>query len=253
MALQIHDLRPRLDVRPNPRSRRRRVGAVTSLTLHYNGPPVPGAGTPERELRHIVGVDVPNHQQRLDADSLQYHLVVLSDGTIHQTRDFDLIAWHSRTAQGNEHSLAIHLPIGGVQRPTARQWDATVALCEELVAAHGLSGRDAVKGHLEWAATECPGPVLMPRLVGWRGAPAGDARDTGALFRVRRDVSAARIRTAPTRESPVALDGRARMWPGDVLDASEVVAGEPIGRERRWARRRDGLGYVHLSLLTRVR
>ena len=250
--LEIHDLRPRLKVNPGAKSRRKRVGNVTGATLHYNGPAVAGAGTPAREIRQLVDIDVPWQQKSLGADSLMYHFAVLSDGSIQQTRDLDLIAWHCRRRDGNEHSLAVHLPLGATQRPSARQWNATVALLEGIIAEYGLAGRSAVKGHLEWASTECPGPALMPRLREWRdGAQRG--ADSALLYRIRRDVSAARVRTSPTREAAIALDGRARMFPGDVLDADAVEIGESIGGERRWARRRDGLGYVHLSLLTPMR
>ena len=256
-SLGVQDLRPRLAVIDGRASRARRDGAVTSLTLHYNGPAVAGAGRPERELRQIVEIDVPNHQQRIGADSLMYHLVVLSDGSIYQTRAFDLIAWHCRNRVGNHHSLAIHLPVGGAQRATPRQWDATVALFDALIEDYGLEGPEIVKGHREWAETECPGPLLMSRLRAWRGgsAPAADVapRPTSGFFRVRRDVSAARVRTGPGRDFPIALDGKACMWPGDLLDADDVVAGEAIAGDPRWMHRRDGLGFVHASLLTVTR
>ena len=235
---------------PGRASRTKRDGAITSITLHYNGPAVAGAGKPARELRHIIELDVRDHQQRIGADSLMYHFVVLSDGAIYQTRDYDLIAWHCRDRIGNNHSLAVHLPIGGAQRPTRRQWDATAALFEALIEDYELDGRSAVKAHREWTDTECPGPVLIQRLQAWRG-DAG--RSSGGFFRVRRGVSAARVRTGPGRSFPVALDGKARMWPGDLLDADGVVNGEPIAGDRRWVHRRDGLGYVHGSLLTPAR
>jgi N-acetylmuramoyl-L-alanine amidase len=249
-SLGIRDLRPRLDVIAGRASRTKRDGPVTSITLHYNGPAVASAGKPARELRHIIEVDVPDHQQRIGADSLMYHLVVLSDGSIYQTRDYDLIAWHCRDRVGNNQSLAIHLPIGGAQRPTQRQWHATIALFEALVDDYALEGRSAVRGHREWTDTECPGPLLIELLRTWRG---GSSRSSGGFFRVRRDVSAARVRTGPGRSFPVALDGKARMWPGDLLDADVVVDGEAIAGDRRWVHRRDGLGYVHASLLTRPR
>jgi N-acetylmuramoyl-L-alanine amidase len=254
-SLDVRDLRPQLNIIPGVPSRAQRQGAVTSLTLHYNGPAVAGVGTPERELRQIVRIDVPNHQQRIGADSLMYHLVVLSDGSIHQTRDYELIAWHCRNREGNHHSLAIHLPVGGAQRPTARQWDATVALFEALIEDYDLEGPGIVKGHREWSETECPGPHLMERLRAWRGAssPPTDTAGDAGFYRVRRDVSAARVRTGPGREFPVALDGLARMWPGDLLEADGVVEGEPIAGDARWVHRRDGLGYVHASLVSPAR
>lgn len=252
--LRIRDLRPKLAVNANAKSRRKRKGRVTGATLHYNGPPVAGFGTPTRELRQLVEVDVPWQQKSLGADSLMYHFAVLSDGRIYQTRDLELIAWHCRNGEGNNHHLAVHLPLGGLQRPTAAQWDATLELFEAIIDEYALDGRGVVRGHLEWASTECPGPVLMQRLRQWRSGTASDGTtDTGALFRIRRDISAAKVRVAPTRDASVALDGRARMYPGDLLDADRVEMGETIGDERRWAHRRDGLGYVHMSLLTRVR
>jgi hypothetical protein len=59
--------------------------------------------------------------------------------------------------------------------------------------------------------------------------------------------------SAAVEAFPVALDGNARMWPGDLLDADSVVDGEPIAGDRRWVHRRDGLGYVHASLLIPAR
>ena len=250
-SLPIRDLRPKLNVKPGAKSRRKRTGNVIGATLHYNGPPVSGFGTPTRELRQLVQIDVPWQQRQLGADSLMYHFAVLSDGAIYQTRDLDLIAWHCRDSTGNNGSLAVHLPLGGMQRPTTRQWDATLALFHAIMEEYGLRQRTAVKAHLEWAATECPGPVLMQRLREWREAPTEPS--TAAFFRIRRDVSAARVRTKPTRTAAIALDGRARMFPGDVVDADRIVEGEAIGGEKRWAHRRDGLGYVHLSLLSPMR
>lgn len=250
-SLPIRDLRSKLNVKPGAKSRRKRKGAVIGATLHYNGPPVSGFGTPSRELRQLIHIDVPWQQRQLGADSLMYHFAVLSDGAIYQTRDLDLIAWHCRDSIGNNGSLAVHLPLGGMQRPTRQQWDATLSLFHAIMEEYGLRERTTVKAHLEWAATECPGPVLTQRLREWRESPSEPS--TAAIFRIKRSVSAARVRTQPTRSAPIALDGRARMYPGDVLVADRIVEGEAIDGEHRWAHRQDGLGYVHLSLLSAMR
>jgi hypothetical protein len=244
-ALGVNDLRPRLSVKPS-NSRRARRRPVTSLTLHYNGPRVSGFGNVDRELRQIVDINVPSQQQRLGADSLMYHLCVLSDGSIHQTRDYELQAWHCRNSVGNDQSLAIHLPLGGTQDATSAQWQATVNLFDALIRDFSLSGPDAVKGHLEWAASECPGPFLMTRLRRYRRGEADTGARTGeGMYRIRPDVSAALVREAPTRQSEI----RGRMWPGDRLDAEAVVQGESIDGEDRWLQRRDRWGYVHRSLV----
>lgn len=246
--LGIIDSRPRLHVIAErvPRPRR---GPPTTTTLHYNGPRVSCAGNPAAELRRVATIDVVDHQQRLNADSLQYHLVVLSNGSIHQTRDLDLPASHCGVAEGNQRSLAIHLPIGGTQDATAPQWTATTRLLDALAAAYAMpGGRRAHRLHSEWKTTLCPGPNLSRRLTAWRA----EAATAGGLSRIRPDVAAANVREGPGVSFPVALQGRAVMWPGDTLDWDVIVEGEAVGGDARWLHRRDGLGFVHISVTVRV-
>lgn len=169
--LRINDLRPRLNVKDNPagypKSRRNRVGPIDSATVHYNGPAVGVFGNAVAELNHIVNIDVPNHQSRIGADSLMYHFCVLSDGSIWQTRDINFIAWHCAHPYGNEHSIAIHLPIGDAQKPTAAQLVSLSALLDALGEDYGFA-RAAVRGHQEWHASQCPGVPLMTWLRDWR-------------------------------------------------------------------------------------
>lgn len=242
--LGIRDVRAQLPTirerRPNPRT-----GAVRSATLHYNGPAVSAFGNPAAELRHIVTVDAPNHQQRLQADSLQYHYCVLSDGQILLARDPKLPAWHCGVTEGNQTSLAVHLPLGGLQDATPAQWAATTRLFEALITEHRLAGRQVVRGHREWKSTACPGPHLTRRLDAWRS----QLPPAGGLYRIRADVAAANVRQGPGTAFPVALGGKAVMWPGDVLDADAVTQGEAVGGDTRWLHRRDGLGFVHHSLV----
>jgi hypothetical protein len=126
-SLGITDVRDRLSVVASSPAgcRRARNAPVASATLHYNGPPVGVFGRPQAELYHVIAIDTPNHQARIGADSLQYHLVVLSDGSIYQTRDLTYQAWHCANQQGNETSLAVHLPLGGLQDATDAQWRST--------------------------------------------------------------------------------------------------------------------------------
>lgn len=184
--LGVRDLRPRLRVVASP-LRRGRVGPVTSATLHYNGPPLSVAGNAAAELDFVVQVDVTEHQRRIGMDSLAYAFVVPSDGTIWQTRALELYAAHCGNAEGNEHSIGVHLPIGTGQQPTPAQWEATTRLFDALRADYGF-GRDKVVAHCEWprgswapavvsssyrlqpGQSACPGPVLHRLLVQHRAA-----------------------------------------------------------------------------------
>lgn len=246
-ALSIFDIRSKLAVRPSnpPGCRRVRNGYLTGATLHYNGPPMSVAGNPAAEERFIITTDVREHQNRIGADSLQYHFCILSDGKILYTRDWMYQAWHCGNKEGNEHHLAIHLPIGGAQEPTIVQWESTVRLFEAILKDFKLGSRSAIKGHKEWSSTLCPGEPLMARLKAWR---TGETFQ-GGIFHIRHDVDAANVREGPATTFPVALGGKAIMWPGDTLDADAIIQGQTIGKDSRWLHRRDGLGFVHMSLV----
>jgi len=245
--LGLIDIRDKLSVREStPKGcRAPRKGAVTSGTLHYNGPPVKAFGNPLGELHQVIAIDTSNHQSRIGADSLQYHIVITSDGSRYLTRDLDYHAWHCRNADGNEHSLAIHLPLGGAQDATPVQWESTCAVFEAILIGYRLGSRSCIKGHREWAATECPGDPLFARLTAWR---RGEERQ-GGFYRVMDDIPAALIRTGPGRSFPVALDGKAKLYSGDTVDADAITQGEAVGGDARWAHLRTGLGFVSLTLL----
>lgn len=172
--LRINDLRPRLSVKPNPAgypvSRRARVGAIDSATIHYNGPAVSFRADVNRVLNFICTTDVQNHQSRIGMDSLAYHFVVLDDGEIWQTRNIEFIAWHCAHPYGNEHSIAIHLPIGDDQMASPAQLVSLALLLDALGEDYGFA-RSAVRGHQEWHATACPGVPMMNWLRSWRQQP----------------------------------------------------------------------------------
>jgi hypothetical protein len=250
--LGMQDLRARLMVdHTNKHSRRKRQGSVKSVTLHYNGPRVAGFGNVNSELKQVIEIDTPYHIRNIPSDSLAYHIVVLSDGQIYQTRDFDLQVYHCGNTESNESSIAVHLPLGGEQNATEVQWAATVRVFEALVEDYKLGGRYSVKGHREWTgvSTICPGPLLMARLNNWRNA----APVQGGLYRIKADIAGANVRQGPGRNFPVAWNGAAVMLPGEYLDADVLVDGECLDNECKWAHRRDHVGFVHMSLLEAVR
>lgn len=230
----------------------RRPGAPTSWTLHYAGAesPVPTAIQNDRQrlIAFIRDIYVPNHVKRIGADGLQYHFVVTAAGEILQCRDLNAELWHCANADGNLWSVAVHLPMGGTQQPTAIQWARAGALFDAGISEFRMAGRTVVRGHSEWPKfqkingrllqitnSECPGVVLMPRLRTWR---------TQANTRYR-CITPATVRQGPGRAFPIA----ATLAQGTIFEGDKVLSGVPVAGDARWVHRLDELGFVHMSAL----
>ncbi len=148
--------------------------STTSLTWHYNGPPV----APDRQygaglIRQLAGDAAwqmrPGWGGTVDgAPHLMYHLVVASDGRVYQTADMAEILWHCAHQDGNSSGLALHFPIGEGQQSTQAQMISAIRVSEALRARYGIP-LNRVLGHLEWKhATLCPGQPLMAHLIDYR-------------------------------------------------------------------------------------
>lgn len=165
------------------------------ITLHYSGVSYPPASTRSGEIQRILAEATYqlNHNygeaggQPFYPDGLLYDLVILSDGTIVNTRSPRVQLWHAGNTTANQTSWAVHLMLGPAQDATPPQWAATIKVFEALCADLSI-GRSAVVGHCEWprgagaarprrtykplliAQSECPGAILHKRLVVWRAS-----------------------------------------------------------------------------------
>ena len=228
-----------------------RYAAKTGITLHYNGPPVADRSR-HGELAQLR-VDARYHMERvwgtdrngrpLYGKGIMYHFAVLSSGEVVALSDLDEILYHCANATGNRESIAVHLPLGGAQDASEAQWDGFGRLCEALIGDFAMAGRQVVRGHREWprldgiAQSACPGPLLMRRLVVWRGMlPAPVA------YRVIAS-SGANIRRGAGVAYPVA--GTVRAGEALLIDAVMDVG----GTEARWGRLADGRGFIATRLL----
>jgi hypothetical protein len=231
-----------------------RHGSPTGATLHYNGPPVSLFGNPAGELAQLAA-DARYHMRPdvLGADGIQYTYAILSNGERCQLRDETAILWHSANAVGNNQHLAIHLPLGGAQRPTDAQWQAATLLFDELIGRYHWSGRSVILGHREWPSSDgkpqksCPGPIVFRQLQLWRGALPPQ---TITRYRVRFPFPIVNVRQGPGVQYKVA----GVMHAGDLVAADAVVMGvaPPTSADLRWLHRQDGLGFVHMSLVEPV-
>jgi hypothetical protein len=268
VALQI----PITDIRSRLPRRRWSAGSFpkkSSITLHYNGPPVEpvlqaGAGL----VRQLIAD--ANWQMRPGwantphgADGLQYHFAVGADGEILQCRDLAAVLWHCADEEGNERSIAIHLPIGWNkqtnvdQHPSAAMLASTERLCEALIDEYGISGRRRVVGHREWSVNRCPGPPLFDWLTAWRTGDHLSPEPFPALYRVTSPFPW--VRVAPTRANGDnrAIDptnGLHYMFPrGADFPVRGIVLGTPVDGDPRWAHHEAQIGFVHISALQRVK
>jgi hypothetical protein len=158
-----------------------------------------------------------------------YHLVIAADGAIYQTTALEEILWHCAHADGNGHGLALHLPLGEGQRPTAAQRYALLRATNLLRAAYHIP-LVRVLGHIEWKhATACPGPDLMNLVRSYRSniAPITAPTPTPAglrRFKLHMNLTSnALVRQGPGRDFPIA----GRMKPGTILFVDTVNAAEP--------------------------
>jgi hypothetical protein len=232
------------------------TGKKTSLTVHYNGPAVPQERTRDGWIEHLKFIADFHQGPYLGADGIQYHYAILPDGTVCQCRNELDTLWHCANGEGNQHSIAVHFPLGGDQRPTVPAWSAFQLLADSLIARHGLVGRRAVYGHRQWpyksnahptpaiawaaGQSACPGSQITALLESF-------ARDEKQAFRIRTDIDFAAVRQGPARWYPIAWNGTCTLQPGTQVDISEIVAGERIGNNDLWGHW-AAAGFIHMSL-----
>lgn len=210
------------------------------ITLHYNGPRVPGAGKPNAE-RDQLRFDALYHMRRdtLNADGIQYHIAILSDGMALGLRPLDDMLWHCGNALGNAESIAIHVPIGDMQYPTPPQAQTLTRVFADLRSAYGVHAVN-VKPHSEWKRTLCPGTPLATLLRAYRVVTMA-----GTAFQMFITTDNANVRKAADYTSPVAYV----MPSGTIFAAARVVEnGKPLNGNAAYVQLSDDSGFIHLSI-----
>jgi hypothetical protein len=183
---------------------------------------------------------------RSGADGIQYHGGTLSDGSQWRFRDLQDLLWHCGNAEGNNNSLAWHIPIGGTQTVTSKQ---LAALYRAFRAARDIYGVQVVSivGHKEWKTTSCPG-TIQPHIIAYRN---------GAIVPQPivwyKTLYNANVRTAPDVNSPIALNGAAITPKGTTFAVDEIIEdGVPYKGNPTYVHRADHLGFYHISVVAPV-
>jgi hypothetical protein len=158
-ALRIIDVRDKLPLVPA-----REVGraAKSSITVHWNGPPIAAGADP----LDVIKSDAWFHTSKdwspepgiQGGDGIMYHFLVAPDGRCFKTRDDDAVLWHCGSEIGNRFSYAVQVMVGGNgdgtgDAVTSQQYATLTALIAHLAL-------EQVKPHKIWSGTACPGLEL---------------------------------------------------------------------------------------------
>jgi len=147
------------------------LGPKTSVTVHWNGPPVPTNLTPramvEADARFHISKDWSPEPGVQGGDGIMYHRLYAPNGDVFLTREDDAVLWACGNAEGNRTSLHVQVMIGEGQHPSA--------------AALWSLGRDLralalpVRPHRFWSLTQCPGDELAAWVAQepWKEADVG--------------------------------------------------------------------------------
>ena len=223
--------------------------ATRYFTVHYNGPMVPGAGYPKLEADQMRS-DARYHMRKgglgvaSGGDGIQYHGYTDSAGTNWALRDINDLLWHCRNYEGNNYSISWHIPIGGAQVPTQAQNASLTTMIDACRREWPQIAVTAVKGHKEWASTDCPGVWLMASVKAYR-----DVLTTGMPIQYFETTVNANCREAPDVSAPIALNGTAITPAGTIFGVDAIVRGVPYQNDPYWVHRADGIGFYHMSVV----
>lgn len=145
---------------------RRPLSAKAGLIFHYAGPAQNRTVSALSRLNsYAVYHARPNaFGPGANGNGIMYHIGIAEDGTKYLLRDLEEDRWHCGAWPYNGTWIAVNIPIGEGQAPTAAQEKAALEVAEDWLKYKGLS-RFYVKGHLEVGSSNCCGPTLMQRLV----------------------------------------------------------------------------------------
>lgn len=203
--------------------------ATRFITIHYNGPSVEGIPDDVRLLK----ADAAFHVNTRGWDGLAYHYAVGRDGTLYQTRDYEVRLNHSGVPLGNSESLAVFVATGeGDVLPVVQ-----VTALEQLIQQLAIHPR-YVLGHQEWPrATACPGAKLMRWLNGYRQISSGERIEVTSKY------------LANVRDEPSILSHQLSQLPVGTRVHGIKTLGKPVKGDSLWVRLNGTQDYVHASAL----
>jgi hypothetical protein len=131
---------------------------ITQLTIHHAGTQQSTIGPPRYrgwQNWHMDGQDWPD---------IAYHVIIGVDGTIYEARDPSYRGDTGTSYDTTGHFLVVVEGNFEVDRPTSSQWESLAGVLAWAAEHYGVS-TDTIRGHLDYAATVCPGRYLEERIT----------------------------------------------------------------------------------------
>lgn len=189
--------------------------------LHYNGPETPAWAftDPVAWIKMINSLhdDVGRFSPGWYFDGFAYHEMSAGD-TVYWVRDFGAKLPHCGNTQWNAGGLAMYIPVGGNQKPSALTLRTAFTRMRDHLEAMSLK-RDRLVPHSAVGASDCCGNVLRSEIRSFigGGSPGG----------------ATPSKPAPTKPSPAPSPSVNRVvLLEDVKKNRQVFAGSTAGAER---------------------
>lgn len=229
-ALQIIDVRDQLPLVLDGELGR---AAKSSITVHWNGPPIPAGEDPWlvilSDAWYHTSKDWSPEPGIQGGDGIMYHFLIAPDGRCFKTRDDDAVLWHCGSAIGNVFSYAVQVMVGGEGDGTGDPVTAAqYATLTQLIAELSL---DDVKPHKIWSGTACPGLELTD----WVSRQAWKEDDMSFTEEDRRKLT--RVYDHLEAYEPLVWTKRLQQWlakalksfnPNTDLTGPDVESGQPF-------------------------
>jgi hypothetical protein len=156
VAFRQADLRKQLPGNPQPNQGT--TDDKSSVTWHWNGPPVRLSDLDQlwEDAEYHLDKNWGTPQRPAYANGIQYEWAVGGDGTQYKLRNDGASLWHCSVYEGNVHSVSCTFLIGEGQRITKAARESAKELTDKLRSKYGIP-QGKVYGHREWSSTACPG------------------------------------------------------------------------------------------------
>ncbi|HSJ23707.1 MAG TPA: N-acetylmuramoyl-L-alanine amidase [Longimicrobiales bacterium] len=153
--------------------------AMVAVTVHHTfSPALPASATVAQERAAMLGMH-RDHINRNGWAGIGYHFVIFQSGRVYEGRGWGRTGAHAGSADGNRTLGVVFTINGETTAPSAAALNALGQLRDLGVREGRLTRGHALKLHMDWKATSCPGRKVVEAL---RELPAPSRRVAGVVL-----------------------------------------------------------------------